>query len=124
MTYDGVILLGLLIVAAAIALPFGGADKVALHDFWFTLWLLFVCFAYLGGCWRHGSTLGMRAWRIRLVSGNEKTISWPRCLLRFFVGLVSLCVFGLGLAWALLDKKNRSWHDLAANTLLVKLDKK
>jgi uncharacterized RDD family membrane protein YckC len=121
MLYDTVILLGLLILAAAVALPFGNINKVALHDFWFTLWLLAVCFAYLGGCWRYGGmTMGMRAWRLKLVSSDDQIISWPRCLLRFLVGLVSLGAFGLGIFWSLVDSRNRGWHDLAARTLLIK----
>jgi uncharacterized RDD family membrane protein YckC len=124
MLYDGIIMLGLLMLATAVALPFGGAHKVAFHDFWFTLWLLMVCFVYLGGCWRYGGmTVGMRAWHVRLVSNRESEISWPLCFLRFLTGLVSLAVFGLGIAWALVDKKNRGWHDLAAGTLLIKVDK-
>ena len=121
MMYDGVIMFGLLILAGAVALPFGDVNKVALHDFWFTLWLLVVCFTYLGGCWRYGGmTVGMRAWQVRLVSDDNQIISWPRCLLRFLVGLLSLFVFGLGIFWALLDKKNRTWHDLAAGTMLIR----
>ncbi len=121
MLYDGVILLGLLILGSALALPFGSVDKLALRDFWFTLWLLIVCFAYLGSCWRYGGmTVGMRAWKIKLVGDETQTISWPRCLLRFLVGLFSLAIFGLGIFWALVDKKNRGWHDLVARTLLIK----
>lgn len=124
MLYDTVILLGLLILATAVALPFGDVNKVAMRDFWFTLWLLAVCFAYLGGCWRYGGmTLGMRAWRVRLVSYDGQLISWPGCLLRFFVGMVSLGALGLGILWALVDAKNRGWHDLAAHTILIKPDK-
>jgi uncharacterized RDD family membrane protein YckC len=121
MLYDAFILLGLLILASALALPFGDPDKVAFHHVWFTLWLLAVCFAYLGACWRFGGmTLGMRAWRVRLVSDDEQLVSWSRCLLRFLIGLVSLGAFGLGIFWALVDSKNRGWHDLAARTLLIK----
>jgi len=121
MLYDALILLGLLILAAAIALPFGDVNKVALHDFWFTLWLLAACFAYLGGCWRYGGmTVGMRAWRVRLISSNQQAISWSRCLLRFMVGLVSLGACGIGILWALVDSKHRGWHDLAARTVLIK----
>jgi uncharacterized RDD family membrane protein YckC len=121
MLYDAVIMLALLIVATAIALPFGDINKVALHDFWFTLWLFVVCFVYLAACWRYGGmTMGMRAWRVKLMSADEQVISWPRCLLRFLVGLVSLAAFGLGILWALVDSKNRGWHDLAARTLLIK----
>jgi uncharacterized RDD family membrane protein YckC len=121
MLYDALILLGLLIVAGAVALPFGNVQKVAFQDFWFTLWLLVVCFAYLAGCWRYGGmTLGMRAWRIRLISADDRKVSWLRCLMRFLVGILSLGVFGLGILWALGDAKNRGWHDLAARTLLIK----
>ncbi len=121
MLYDGLVLLAVLILASAVALPFGDVNKVALKDFWFTLWLLAACFAYLGGCWRYGGmTMGMRAWRIRLVSSNGQVVSWPRCLLRFLVGLVSLGMLGLGIFWALVDSRNRGWHDLAARTLLLR----
>jgi uncharacterized RDD family membrane protein YckC len=121
MLYDSLILLGLLLIASAIALPFGPVQKVAFQDFWFTLWLVVVCFAYLGACWRYaGMTLGMRAWRIRIVSSNERAVSWPRCLLRFLLGSVSLAAFGLGILWALVDDKNRGWHDLAAQTFLIR----
>jgi uncharacterized RDD family membrane protein YckC len=121
--YDSVIILGLLILASALALPFGNIDKVVFRDVWFTLWLFAVCFAYLGSCWRYGGmTVGMRAWKVRLVSSDGQIISWPGCLLRFLVGMVSLTVLGLGIFWALVDKKNRGWHDLAARTLLVKLN--
>lgn len=119
--YDAFILLGLLILASALALPFGDPNKVAFHHVGFTLWLLAVCFAYLGACWRYGGmTVGMRAWRVRLVSNDKQVVSWPRCLLRFLVGLVSLAAIGLGILWALVDSKNRGWHDLAARTVLIK----
>jgi uncharacterized RDD family membrane protein YckC len=121
MLYDGIVMLGLLILATAIALPFGDVNKVALHDLWFTLWLLAVCFAYLGSCWRYGGmTVGMRAWKIVLIRDNGQTISWPRCLGRFLVGLLSLSILGLGVFWALVDRKKRGWHDLAAHTLLIR----
>ncbi|NOR18651.1 MAG: hypothetical protein GQ538_01010 [Xanthomonadales bacterium] len=121
MLYDGVILFGLLIVASAIALPIGNTQKVAFQDFWFTLWLLLVCFAYLGGCWRYGGmTVGMRAWKVKLIREDGGMISWPACLLRFMTATISAAVFGLGFLWALVDRKKRSWHDLAAGTLLIK----
>ena len=124
MLYDSVILLGLMMLASAIALPFGSIEKVVLQDFWFTFWLLFVCFIYLGVCWRNGGmTVGMRAWNVRLVSEDGQQISWPRCLLRFMLGILSMAVFGLGYLWALMDEKNRSWHDSLTSTLLIRSSK-
>ncbi len=121
MAYDGVILFGLLVVASAIALPIGDLEKVAFEDFWFTLWLFLVCFAYLGGCWRYGGmTVGMRAWKVKLVSEDGGGVSWPRCLLRFLIAIISAGLFGLGFLWALIDKRKRGWHDLSAHTLLLR----
>lgn len=121
MAYDAVILLGLLMVGSAMALPFGEAEKIALQDFWFTLWLIIVCFAYLGGCWHHGGmTVGMRAWRVNLISSDGGSISWPRCLLRFLLGSFSLAAFGLGFVWALFDLQKRGWHDIAAHTVMIR----
>ena len=120
MGYDTVILIGLLMLGSALALPFGDNPKIALQDFWFTLWLMLVCFAYLGGCWHYrGMTVGMRAWRVSLITTDGDKISWSRCLLRFLVGGISLSVIGLGFLWALFDQKNRTWHDIAGRTLLV-----
>lgn len=124
MLYDAVIMLGLLMIGSALALPFGEAQKIALQDFWFTLWLLFVCFAYLGGCWHYGGmTVGMRAWRVVLINTDGGKISWPRCLLRFLVSCLSLAALGLGFVWAIFDQKNRGWHDIAAHTVLLRSDR-
>ena len=121
MMYDGVILFGLLIIASAVALPFGDVEKVAFKDFWFTLWLLTVCFVYLAGCWHYaGMTVGMRAWKVKLVNEDGTMISWPVCLLRFFTAMISVAIFGLGFLWILIDRKKRGWHDMAAGTVLLK----
>jgi len=123
MLYDGVILFGLLIIASAIALPIGNVEKVAFENFWFTLWLFLVCFAYLGGCWRYGGmTVGMRAWKVKLVSENGDVITWSRCLLRFLIALASAGAFGVGFLWVLVDRKKRSWHDLSARTVLLRAE--
>lgn len=121
MLYDGLIILGLLMLASAVALPIGNPEKIAFRDFWFTLWLLVVCFIYLAGCWRFaGMTVGMRAWRVKLVDADGGDISWARCGLRFLTGFASIGVAGLGLWWSLFDRKKRCWHDLAGRTLLIK----
>ncbi len=121
MLYDSLIILGLLMVASAVALPVGNPEKIAFQDFWFTLWLLLVIFVYLAGCWRFaGMTVGMRAWRVKLIDVDGGDISWGRCGLRFITGFASLGVLGLGFWWSLFDRKKRCWHDLAGRTLLIK----
>ena len=121
MLYDSLIILGLLMLASAVALPIGNPEKIAFRDVGFTLWLLLVCFVYLAGCWHlAGMTVGMRAWRVKLIDADGGTISWWRCCLRFITGFASLGVFGLGFWWSLFDHKKRCWHDLAGRTLLIR----
>lgn len=121
MLYDSLIIVGLLMVASALALPFGELEKIAFRNIGFTLWLVFVCYVYLAGCWRMaGMTVGMRAWRVKLIDANGGDISWSRCSLRFITGFASLGVLGLGLFWSLFDRQKRCWHDIAGQTLLVK----
>lgn len=83
-------------------------------------WLLLVAFAYYGVSWRYGGrTLGMRAWRIRVRAADGGVLRWSQAALRFAVALVSVAALGAGLWWALLDRRRRTWHDLAARTEVV-----
>lgn len=87
--------------------------------------LLFcVCFFYYSHSWRKGGqTIGMKAWRLKLVNLEKKPIQLSQCMLRTGIGLFSLVIFGLGFFWALFDKDERSWHDMASLTRVVFLPK-
>ena len=118
--YDGVILLGLLLIGAALASPLDSGNQRALRDPVFTIYLAGIWFTYLAVCWRHGGmTLGMRAWRVKLYSASGRP-DWAQCALRFGVSLLSAASAGLGFAWMLVDREKRTWHDMASNTRLVR----
>jgi uncharacterized RDD family membrane protein YckC len=86
--------------------------------------LLAVTAAYLVISWaRGGQTIGMRAWRLRVVGADGGAVTWPRALLRFAVACVSLGVFGIGFLWCLIDRQNRAWHDIAAGCVFVRISK-
>jgi uncharacterized RDD family membrane protein YckC len=116
--YDGLILVGLWMIATAIVVvPLGGA--VGTGQPLFQLFLLLVAFAYLGGCWRYArQTVGMRAWKIRLVAANEPP-RVSRLALRFLVGIGSLLAAGAGFWTALWRDDGATWHDRASGTRLV-----
>jgi uncharacterized RDD family membrane protein YckC len=121
--YDALVVLGLLMLAAAVVLPMGFSGQQAFRDPLYTLYLGSVWFLYEAWCWRRaGMTLGMRAWRVKLVCDAGGTMSWGRCLLRFAAGIIAFVALGAGFLWSLVDRHNRGWHDLVSGTRLVRTD--
>lgn len=86
---------------------------------WFTITFLF--YTYF---WRkNGQTLGMQAWRIKLVSEQAGGISTAQCILRIGIGFFSLACGGLGYFWMLWDKQGKTWHDQVSMSKIVILPK-
>jgi len=82
---------------------------------------LFTCLCgFFSYFWvRGGQTIGMRAWRLRVLTHNNETISITQAVIRFCASLA-----GLGNLWVLVDFKNRqSLQDYAAKTKTVVLTK-
>jgi len=75
--------------------------------------------------WRKsGQTLGMQAWRIKLVDSNGQPPSIGQCVARCIVALISFAPLGLGFWWSLVDPSGLRWHDRATGTRLVLLPKR
>jgi uncharacterized RDD family membrane protein YckC len=73
---------------------------------------------------RGGQTLGMRAWRLKVVRDDGQPLKFKDALLRYFAAILSWTALGLGFLWVLFDKEGLSWHDRISNTRLVILKKK
>ncbi len=117
MIYDSLLLVAILMLAAAaVVIPTGA--QVDPGHFAFQLYLLVVAWAYFAICWRGGQTLGMKAWRIRLVTPRGQ-ITWLETVTRFLVACLSLISFGTGFWWSLFHSRRATWHDLASGTALV-----
>ncbi|MDX1459828.1 MAG: RDD family protein [Xanthomonadales bacterium] len=121
MIYDGVVLLGVLMLAAALASPFDSGNQQAGRDAVFTAYLALAWFAYLAWCWRRGGmTVGMRAWKVRIISQTGDRPSWKQCFTRFVVSLLSALCLGAGYLWIWMSPERLSWHDRASRTRLVR----
>jgi len=74
--------------------------------------------AYAVVSWRRGGqTIGMRPWRLQVVTAEGDRPPWRALLIRYMVISFSL---GAALLWCLVDGQRRGLHDLAAGTLLVR----
>jgi uncharacterized RDD family membrane protein YckC len=145
--YDGLLLIGVLVTATALALGlvvllvgvkvFEAHNPLAGNPF-FQTYLLLVCFFFYGGFWTHGGqTLGMRAWRLRVQRRDGRGIGWWQALLRFLLGSLWLApvvslhrLFGVGAGFSLVAGLGvllllLAWRlpDRASETELVVLPK-
>ena len=112
--YDLLLLIAVLFVATALLLPLNAGKAFTAQQFFFPLYLLLVSFFFYAWFWTHGGqTLGLRAWKIKVLTLDRKPISWKQALLRFMVAILSC---GLGFLWILVDKNKRSWHDHLSKT--------
>ncbi|WP_049623122.1 RDD family protein [Frateuria defendens] len=115
-----------------------GGDGHARIPWWYQPLQGLVVAAYFLVSWRRGGqTLGMRPWRIRLVTREGHQPGWPQAMLRLLASAPPLLALGLapwlgvrGALWALLagwalwlapmllDRRRRTLPDLAAGTLI------
>ena len=117
-TYDFLLLIALLFLATALLLPFtAGMAVTDQHILIYRIYLVVVSFFFYGWFWTHGGqTLGLRAWKLTVLTQDKKTLNWTQALVRFVTASVSLGFFGLGYLWILIDKDRRGWHDHLSKT--------
>lgn len=70
--------------------------------------------------WTHGGqTLGMRAWRLKLLDAHGSPVAWRQAVLRVAAAWLSLLALGLGYLWIWFDRDGLAWHDRLSGTRLV-----
>ena len=79
----------------------------------------FVFFAYF---WvHHGRTLGMQAWRLRIITADGGPIRPLQALRRYLAAVPSLLLLGAGYLWQLLDPARLGWPDRLSGTRIVRV---
>ena len=90
---------------------------------WLVCWLVAGAYAVIS--WhRGGRTLGMRPWRLRVVSADGGNAPTSALLRRYVVGTISLLLAGLGFWWAWFDRDRLTWHDRASGTRMIREPKR
>ena len=134
MLYDTLLVLPLIMLAVALSLGLyvalvkltgGVADPDALSPALRQVIIVVTVIGFFSIFWvKNGQTLGMQAWRIKLVTVDGEALTMKHCLLRALGAMLSIACLGLGYLWCLFDRQKRYWHDSLSGTRLVLLPKR
>ena len=120
MIYDGLLVVALWMVTMFVLVVVNGGNEVpASVTQPVAVFELFTFFAYF---WLHrGQTLGMMAWRLRLVSSGTAPgpITPRQALLRFIGASLAFASAGIGYVWMWFDHERRTWPDMLSGTRVV-----
>lgn len=125
--YDLLVLIALWMAAAGLVLlAFQGEVDVArqppLYHAVLQIVLLVLTALYFAISWsRGGQTIGMRAWRVRVVDDRGQSLALRRSLLRFALAILSLLFVGAGFLWCLFDADRRAWHDVMLGSRMLRV---
>ena len=119
LVYDVLLVFGVLVLVTALALALNGGEQVPAA--WLRALYLLTLYGFFAGFWLYGGqTLGMRAWRLRLVEESGRAPTLRAATVRFAAALLSWTACGLGHLWILIDGRNRAWHDRLSRTYVVR----
>ena len=118
--YDLLLLLGVLFAVSACAVAFNKGEAVS-HPAYYLV-LIATAFVFFGGFWTHGGqTLGMRTWKIKIITDNGNKVTWKHAAIRFCAATLALIPAGIGFLWMLIDSERLAWHDRLSATRLISL---
>ena len=109
--------LSLLLMALAGVDPLGPTTWVQDLLFqWIPGWPYYTAFTAL-----YGATPGKMALGLKVVRTDERPVDWLTAFMREVVGkTLSTLPLGLGYLWAFFHPRRQAWHDLIADTLVVR----
>lgn len=88
----------------------------------FRMYLFLVVFLFFTYFWhKKGQTLGMLAWKIKVVDHHGNKISFARASIRFFLATIFSLSGGLTFIWKLLDPNSLSLHDRVSGTNIISI---
>jgi len=122
--YDALLVLALCMLTTLCVIAFRRGESINPGNLLYQLSLLLTAAVFYIGFWvQGGQTLGMRAWRLRVVQHSGDAINWKVGSVRFVAGILAIIPAGLGLFWLVLDPQRLAWHDRLSKTRVIVLPK-
>lgn len=130
MFYDLLLIIALQMVVTALLLPLTGGEAITAGrygglEYAYQFLLLALVIGFFGLFWtRRGQTLGMMAWRLKVVRTDGALLSWTDTFKRLAGAVVSWSPAALGYFWIWFDRDHLAWHDRWSGTRVIVLPKK
>lgn len=119
--YDIFPLLGIWFFAGAVGLSIAGDENRFARNIVIQMLVLLLTASYFVISWtRGGQTIGMRAWRLRLIAEDGSRMTTARAIWRFVLASLSLMLLGAGFWWQFFDREKRTAHDALAHTRMIR----
>lgn len=121
--------LHLLLQIKLLGMTLEGDQQASMGIGGFIGWCLVLSAFYVFFWRRGGQTLGMRAWRLKLIddtataTAQQAPPSFTNCCIRCLVAPPLFFLGGMGLWWCWLDPNHRSAYDRLSGTKIVLLPK-
>ena len=124
--YDAFLITALLFLSTFLLLLARDGETFGPNHVGYILSQLAVGGAYLIFCWmKSGQTLGMLAWRIKLVNPETQSpLSFQQASKRYLFACLGFWLGGIGLLWMFLNPKKLSLADYLSRTEMVNVPKK
>ena len=123
LTYDSLVVIGIILslTLALVWLNNGPGESGSLVSYMQLSIIIFSGPLFYSYFWikNQGQTLGMQAWRIKLVTAENKNITLKDSIKRCFFSIILFP----GYLWILIGKDKLSWADILSNTKIINLRK-
>lgn len=118
--YEALLLAAVLLVAAFPFVPLLQAFAPAFIREGVQIYVLLIAGGYFTWFWRHGQTLAMKTWRIRIESASGGLPNHRQAWLRYLLCCLNLALLGLGWWSAFFSSDGQFLHDRLAGTRLLR----
>ena len=120
--YDSLLLLSILLIVTSLFVIFFRLTPENPFFIIYQAFIFVISFFFYSWFWTHGGqTLGMKTWKFKITSIDGSKVTWEKATIRFLMAIISILLLGLGFFWSILDKNNRTWHDIVSKTHLVRI---
>ncbi len=118
--YDSFLVLAILII---MSLPLYNFDLQGSESLKITMQIYYYFITQYFFVWfwvNNQGTLGMKTWKIKIVSDNEEPLTYKKAVVRFNIAILSFLFFGLGFLISIFREDRKCLHDFISRTNLVK----